>query len=138
MSLQKLEENYHLIEDFERLNSNLAAKVEQAKEARCKQESMKYLINFELSRVRFIIEQTKQEVSKLETERERLSKIRHELICLDKQERNLLTLNNIRLEMKEHTMDKLQNKLDTLDFTIEERECDPTRGVNTFSQYVRG
>jgi len=122
MSIEKLEEIYHILEDYDKLNNDLCFKIARAKEEKSKEERLQYMLKLELSQMRSNTELAKREVARLESEEECLSRILHQSISLTKRLRNTCVINDMRMEIKEHSMEKLRYKLDTLDFAIEEEQ----------------
>lgn len=134
MNFEKLEELYGDIDRYEKLTNNLNTRMVQINSEKSKEESVQHLLKFELSQVLQKVEGCKEEVEKLEIERKHLSKTLNSLQMIHKHFSSHEVVNNMRLQMKNESLSLLQNKLDTLDFEIEQREYDPSRSA-TFSQF---
>lgn len=127
MSLEKLQETYQSIDNLERLNNSLSNKIAIAEQERIKEESTYNLLKYELSQLTKSLQDEKSQVAKLKTRQDRLSKSHRDILRSLKSFQNYSLVNNIRLEMKAHSMEKVQQKLDALDFDNEARECDPSQ-----------
>lgn len=138
MDSNKLEDVRNNISHFERLNRTLRVKIVELRRERAREESINNLLKFELSQISTAVEQEKSEVSKLTSEYEKLINQNRELnrwIC---RLNNYEMLSGLCMEMKDRQRDKLRNKLDTLDFSVEAKTIEPSRSIDTFSQYVWG
>lgn len=127
MSLEKLRETEQSIENLDRLNSGLSSKIEIAEQERYKEESTYNLLKYELSQLTKSLQEEKSQVNKLKTRQERLSKSYQDAFRSLKSFQNYSFVNSIRLEMKAQSKEKVQQKLDVLDFDNEARQCDPTQ-----------
>lgn len=127
MSLEKLQDLYQSIDNLERLNNNLSSKITVAQQDRIKEESIYNLLKYELSQLTKTLQDEKLKVDKLRTRRDRMSKSLQYINRSLKSCQNHSLINSIRLEMKAQSMEKVQQKLDALDFDNEARECDPSQ-----------
>lgn len=138
MGPEKLEENYNAIKKYDQLNRDLAAKVAIVKEAQAREESVRLLLNFELSQILSTIEQTKQELADIEAEQDRLTASNHELGCQLKRIRNYFGfVNTMQADRKAEWAQNFMGYLNSLDFTIEEYQNEPSRSIESFTQFKR-
>lgn len=127
MSLEKLRSIYQSIDTLEMLNSCLSAKIAAAEKERLKEESAYNLLKYELSQLTKSLQDDRLEMEKLKKRRDSLEKSHRDITRSSISFKNYSMINAIRLEMKAHSMEKVQQKLDALDFDNEARECDPSQ-----------
>ena len=138
MSSGNLQENIDTLESLERSNKALAAKLAVAEEMKAHERSVEFLLKFEMSQVRAQINDSKKEVEDLEREQTLLVSTNQSLSLLEKHIRNYFGyVNSCQVDRKEEFLQNLRAELSALDFSIEEREVDPTRDVEAFTQYSR-
>lgn len=125
-----MEETRQLIEDFSKQNSKLTSKITEIDDKIAEEESLQKLLEFELSQMKISLNKLKQDLSKLDKEKERLTVNLSRAKCLHRQFANYQELNELRVEIKNKQMVKMHNKLHTLDFAIESAEAGPSSSDN--------
>lgn len=138
MSLGNLQQNLSLLEQQERLNKALAAKIAVAEETKARGESTSFLLKFELAQIKAQIHQNKKDVEELEREQRKLISDNQDLNLQVKQIRNYFGyVNSLQVDRKADWIQNLKGELSALDFTLEARQLEPTLNVDAFSQYRR-
>lgn len=131
---KKLEETQQALSDFQKLNDSLTEKIAKTKEMISREKRTKYSLKLELAQLQESMENIRQEIEKMDKERNNLSRIHTDLVCISKRVKNFEIIKNMRLESKRAWMVKLQDQLATYDFTIEQRQEDRSNGISSLTQ----
>lgn len=133
-----LQEKIDSLESLERSNKALAAKLAVAEEMKAHEKSVQFLLKFEMSQVKAQISDAKREVEDLEREQMSLVSTNQGLVLLEKHIRNYFGyVNSYQVDRKEEFLQNLRAELSALDFSIEEKQADPSRDVEAFTQFAR-
>lgn len=138
MNPAKLEENTSAIEDIQRSTKEVETKLAIAEDARARERSTQLLLNYELSQMQNVIDETKKAIEELDREKKRLLMANQNASLQLKRIRNYFGyLSPLQVDRKAEWMQNLRGELNSLDFTIEEHEEEPSRSVETFTQVSR-
>lgn len=133
-----LEENVSTLETLEKNNRNLAAKLAISEETRAHEESVQFLLNFELAQIKKQVDETKKDINELEKEQKSLIQTNRDLCSQVKLIRNYFSyVNSLQVDRKEELLQNLRGELSALDFTIEQKQDDPARNNDAFTQMAR-
>jgi chromosome segregation ATPase len=133
-----LEENTGTLETLDKANRNLAAKLAISEETKAHEKSVQFLLNFELSQIKKQINEAKKDVEGLEREQKRLAQTHQELCMQVKLIRNYFCyVNSLQVDRKEEHLQNLRGELSALDFTIEQKQEDPSRNHDSFTQLAK-
>lgn len=136
MNTNELEDNQKTIEQYENFDREISSKLVSAQEIKEREESAQYLLKFELSRLDAQVNSLQRDVAGLEAEQDRLNQTSHELNFQLKAIKNYWIVHHLQSGRKEEWMQDLKEELNTLDFTIEERQHEPSRSIEAFTQVM--
>lgn len=137
MSLESLESTLLEVENYRNLEKKVSEKIASAEMVKTKELAAQHLLNFELARLNAEILVHQKSVAVLEQEQARLTRTSVDLTFFLKRVRNSTISSNIRLDRKDHWLNKLKRGLETLDFTVEQLRDNPQRSISTFTQFSR-
>jgi len=123
---------------IEQTTRDIESKLEQAEEIRSKERSTQVLLNFEISQLNNFISRTKKTIESLIKEEQRLIELNQDASQQIKRIQNYFGyLGPMQADRKAEWMQNLRGELNSLDFTLEEFEEQPSRSVDTFTQVNR-
>lgn len=135
---QRLEETTQALDDIRRTLKETEIKLASAEERMALERSTEFQLNFELSRIHNVIRQTKSTIETLSKEEERLIAMNQTNSLQLKRIHNYFGyICPMQLDRKAEWIQNLRGELNSLDFTIEELEEEPTRSFDTLTQVPR-
>lgn len=121
MSVEKLGEIYHRIDEFEKLSINLDGKISRVEAEKTQAEAVQHLMNFELTKITTQLEKLRKEVAKLELDCERSLKNYQNWYKLyneiSRGQRSIILLK----EIEENTSNKNKRYLREMGFSQDDR-----------------
>lgn len=126
--LDKLDQTYSKISYYEKEYKTITDKFASMKTEKIKQETTRHVLNLEFSRLQAIINEEKEDISKMELTLANLTKSCIEAKTSLKRYKNAYVINKLKFDWKEMAMERLQNTLEVLDFENERLECEAIYG----------
>lgn len=129
-----------ILQETQRLkaqNDVVAKHLDTAKDSRRKEDLLHHLLQYELIKINQAQDRLRRDTNKVEEEQRRLVRIKSELIKMNKHITFYNHINNYKMEMKRRAFEALQDKLNSLEFTVEEVLQEPSRSISSFTQYIQ-
>lgn len=124
------------LEKYKRQYAELNGKIEQCNRDEAAEMSEKLQLKLALSRLHQSINELKQDVSRLERERDLLADSNIGVMSFSKRARNYQAITSLRRELKDSWITNMEYKLQALDFAVAQKEEDQSGGgLSNLTQY---